>query len=156
MATYKNGHKKSSNDKFFSYILIGFAITFFIILISMVLFNIFDDTLDYDSFEQVGDYSQIQLMEENQYLVYWYSETCPACINIKEAILEFADNNNAGIKVYFMDADKTSGSNYITQMTGTPSLITIVNGVIVDLNVGYVDIPVILEQINNGTYSYIN
>ena len=156
MATYKKGHKRSSNDKFFSYVLIGFAITFFIILISMVLFNIFDNTLDYDSFEQVGDYSQIQTMEEDQYLVYWYSEQCSACTIIKEELLQFADSNTAGIKVYFMDADKTSGNNYITQMTGTPSLLTIVNGSIMDLTVGYVDIPLLLEQINSGTYTNIN
>ena len=156
MATYKNGHKKKSNDKFLSYVLIGFAITFFVILISMILFNSFDDTLDYDSFDTIDDYSQIQLKSESQYLVYWYSETCPACTAIKQEVLDFADENEAGIKIYFMDAAKTTGTNYITQMTGTPSLLTVVNGVIVDLNVGSDLIPKTFDEINNGSYSNIN
>ena len=156
MATYKNGHKKNSNDKFLSYVLIGFAITFFVILISMVLFNSFDSTLDYDSFSTIDDYLEIQLKDEEVYLVYWYSETCPACTAIKDQVLEFADSNEVDMKVYFMDAATTTGTNYITQMTGTPSLLTIINGEIVDLNVGNVDIPATFDAINDRTYSTIN
>ena len=156
MATYKNGHKRNKNDKFLSYVLIGFAITFFVILISMVLFNSFNTTLDYDSFDTVDDYYEIQTMDEDKYLVYWYTETCPACIAIKQQVLDFADSNEAGIKVYFMDASVTTGTNYIPQMTGTPSLLTIVNGVIVDLNIGSDLIPATFDSINLGTYADIN
>lgn len=156
MAKYKNGHKRNSNDKFLSYVLIGFAITFFVILISMILFNVFDKTLDYKSFDSIKNYSEITMQDEDQYLVYYYSETCPACTTIKTEVLEFADSNEAGIKVYFMDAAKTRGTNYITEMTGTPSLLTIVDGVIVDLNVGNELIPQTFDSINNGSYSIIN
>jgi len=156
MATYKNGHKKQSNDKFLSYALIGFAITFFVILISLVIFNAFDKTLAYDSFDTVDNYSYIQTQEEDQYLVYWYSESCPACSAIKDEVLEFSDSNEAGIKVYFMDAANASGTNYITQMTGTPSMIVVVDGIIVDLALGNTQIPELFNAINNGTYSNIN
>ena len=156
MATYKNGHKKQGNEKFFSYVLIGFAVTFFVILISMILFNAFDKTLTYSSFDTVDDYLYIQTQVEDQYLVYWYSETCPACTEIKEEVLDFADKNEAGIKVYFMDAAHTSGTNYIQQMTGTPSMVIVVEGVIVDLALGNEAIPQLFDAINSGTYSNIN
>lgn len=156
MATYKNGHKKQSNEKFFSYVLIGFAITFFVILISMIIFNAFDKTLTYGSFDTVDDYLSIQTQEEDQYLVYWYTETCTACIAIKTEVLEFADSNEAGVKVYFMDASKATGTNYITQMTGTPSVIVVVDGIIVDLALGNESIPELFDAINDGTYTNIN
>lgn len=156
MATYKNGHKKQSSDKFFSYVLIGFAITFFVILVSMILFSAFDKTLSYDSFDSVDDYAFITSQDEDEYLVYWYSETCPACTAIKTEVLEFADSNEAGVKVYFMDAARTTGTNYITQMTGTPSMVVVVDGVIVDLALGNEAIPQLFDAINNGTYSNIN
>ncbi len=156
MATYKNGHKKQGNDKFFSYVIIGFAVTFFVILISMILFNAFDNSLTYGSFDTVDDYLYIQTQEEDQYLVYWYSETCPACAAIKEEVLDFADDNEAGIKVYFMDASKTSGTNYIQQMTGTPSVVVVVDGTIVDLALGNEAIPQLFNAINSGTYSNID
>ena len=120
--------------------------------ISMGLSPVFADS----DFDTIDDYSQIQLKSESQYLVYWYSETCPACTAIKQEVLDFADENEAGIKIYFMDAAKTTGTNYITQMTGTPSLLTVVNGVIVDLNVGSDLIPKTFDEINNGSYSNIN
>ena len=41
MATTKKKHKKQGNDKFVSYVVIGFAIAFFLILVSMILFNAF-------------------------------------------------------------------------------------------------------------------
>ncbi len=156
MATYKNGHKKGSNDKFLSYVLIGFAITFFVILVSLVIYNSFNKTLDYDSFSTIDNYSDIQQMDEDVYLVYWYSETCTACTTIKAEVLAFADSNEVDMKVYFMDAGTASGTNYIPQMTGTPSLITIINGAIVDLNVGNIEIPQTFDEINDGTYSTIN
>jgi thiol-disulfide isomerase/thioredoxin len=156
MATYKNGHKKQGNDKFFSYVLIGFAVAFFVILISMILFNAFNKTLTYDSFETVDDYLYIQTQEEDQYLVYWYSEICPACTAIKDEVLEFSDSNEAGIKVYFMDSSKTSGTNYIQQMTGTPSVVVVVDGIIVDLALGNEAIPQLFDAINSGTYSNID
>ena len=159
MAKYKKGHKKQKGDKFLTYVLIGFAVTFVAVLASLILFNAFDNTIDYNSFDTVDDYSQVASQDEDRYLVYWYTERCPACINIKQEVLDFADSNVEGIKVYFMDASKTSGVNiinYHTQLTGTPSMLTVVNGVIVDLNSGSDTIPAIFDDINDGTYSVDN
>lgn len=122
----------------------------------LALLESVDVILEYDSFNTIDDYAYIQTQEEDQYLVYWYSETCYHCTIIKTDILEFAYANEAGIKVYFMDAATTIGTNYIAGLVGTPSMIIVVDGIIVDLVAGSVSVPELLEAINNGTYSNIN
>ena len=154
MATYKNGHKKSSNDKFFSYVLIGFAITFFTVLISMVLFNIFDNT---DTIEV----STLTEMSEEQYLVYFYSDSCSLCTVIKDEVADFASSNNANIKLYYLDAAKLKEGEYdylyaTYGIGGTPAMLTIVNGSVVHVSSGYIEIPETFNLINNGNYGYIN
>ncbi len=156
MATYKNGFKHKKDERFVTYVLIGFAVTFFVILVSIILYNVIAKPLEYSSFDTIDDYALITSKPESEYLVYYYSETCPACAKIKQDALEFADKNNAGVKVYFMDAGKTTGQNNIPGMDGYPSMLTVINGNIIDLTSGYVDIPAVFEQINNGTYAYIN
>ena len=152
MATYKNGHKRNSNDKFLSYVLIGFAITFFVILISMVLFNTFNESLEV---------SNLTEMNESEYLVYFYSDTCPACIDIKDEVAAFANNNNAGIKLYYLDSHDVSSTDYQYLLDtygvgGTPAMLTIVDGVVVDVLSGNIEIPQVFDLINNGIYQYIN
>ena len=152
MATYKNGHKRNSNDKFLSYVLIGFAITFFVILISMVLFNTFNESLEV---------SNLTEMNESEYLVYFYSDTCPACIDIKDEVAAFANNNNAGIKLYYLDSYDVSNTDYqylsdTYGIGGTPAMLTIVDGVVVDVLSGNIEIPQVFDLINNGIYQYIN
>ena len=53
MTTKKNNIKSKSGDKFLTYMLIGFAVAFFVIILSMILFNAFDKTLNYDSFDKL-------------------------------------------------------------------------------------------------------
>ena len=96
-------------------------------------------------------------------MVYYYSETCGYCQQIKNRVLNFAHDNDANIKVYLMDAqvaystsfpiyDPTSGA----QMTGTPSLITVVDGQIVHMAPGYVEVLDALEAVDDGTYTYLD
>ncbi len=156
MADYKSGFKRQSNDRFMSYVLIGFAVSFFIIIISIILFNLFSTELTYSSFDHINDYSEITNKDEDKYLVYYYSEICGHCNDIKIQVLEFADENNEDIKVYFIDAGKVTGYNNIQGMNGTPSLLMVVNGQLVDFVSGSDKIINIFDQINGGTYLYIN
>ena len=154
MATYKNGHKKKSNDKFLSYVLIGFAITFFVILISMVLINVFDNSIEMSV-------STLTEMEEDQYLVYFYSDTCPACVEIKDEVASFADSNNADIKLYYFNAATLEAGDYDILVNtygigGTPAMFTIISGNVVDVLSGNIEIPNTFNAINNGTYFNTN
>ena len=94
MATTKKKQKKQGNDKFILYVIIGYAIAFFTILISLIIYNSLDDT-----FEN----SPLLNKPEEQYLVYLYSDNCSYCLLIKDEVAAFSDYNNAGIKLYYLN-----------------------------------------------------
>ncbi|MBN2604305.1 MAG: thioredoxin family protein [Bacilli bacterium] len=154
MTNLKKKYKRTSGDRFLTYALMGFAIAFFVILVSLVLYNTFNKTLDYNDFDMLSSQGAVVTRPEDQYLVYYYTETCTYCQEIKTQVLEFADSNNANVKVYFWDASEIGGTT-ISAIQGTPAMLTIVNGVIVDIINGYVSIPATFDEINAGTYAYI-
>lgn len=156
MAEYKNGFKRHGDNRFMSYVLIGFAVAFFVIIISVIMFSLLSTELEYSSFDRIEDYSEITSMSEDEYLVYFYSEICYYCNEIKYEVLEFADENNADIKVYFLDAGNVTGYNNISGMDSTPTILMVVDGQLVDLVGGSSQILGIFDKINNGTYLYIN
>ncbi len=156
MANYKSGFKRKENDRFVSYILIGFTATFFVIILSVILYNAFSKDLEYDSFDRIEDYSLIGDMPESEYLVYYYSDNCYYCSKIEIEVLSFADDNNRNIKVYFLDAGNVTGYNNVPGLNGTPSLVTVINGQMVDLSSGSVKIVETFEKIDEGSYIYLN
>ena len=156
MANYKKGFKPKKEDRFISYMLIGFAAVFFVIILSIILYNVFAQPLDYERFDRIEDYSLITQMPEDEYLVYYYSPECYYCKEIKMDLLNFADENDADIKVYFLDQYNVTGTNNVPGMDGTPTIITIRNGQLVDLSPGATGILNVFNEINNGTYIYID
>jgi len=152
MATTKNKRKKQGNDKFILYIIIGFAIAFFAILISLIIYNALDDTFDN---------SPLLNKPEEQYLVYLYSDNCSYCLLIKDEVAAFSDYNNAGIKLYYLNTTdlKAGEFEYLDKtygVTGTPSMFTIVDGKVADVLIGSNEIPNTFDAINSGTYTKIN
>jgi len=156
MAEYKSGFKQKGNDRFMSYLFIGFAVAFFVIIVSVVLFNVLSEDLEYSSFDRIEDYGDIAIMPENEYLIYFYSEECYYCKEIKFDVLEFANENNEGVKVYFLDAGNVTGYNNVTGMDGTPTMLTIVNGQLVDIVGGSTQIISLFAEINTGSYLLLN
>lgn len=153
--TTKTNYKSKNGDKFLTYTLIGFAVAFFAIILSLILFKIFDKTLKYDSFDALPRQSALLTQSEDQYLVYYYTESCHYCQEIKTEVLNFANENNANIKVYFWDGAVLGTAPY-TEIEGTPAMIMVSNGRVVDIINGYIQIPATFDLINAGTYSYIN
>ena len=98
MAKSKKRFKRKKEDRFISYVLIGFSVVFFVIILSIILYNVLAQPLTYDNFDRITDYSLIDKMPEDEYLVYYYTEDCSWCKEIKNEVLEFANENNAGIK----------------------------------------------------------
>jgi thiol-disulfide isomerase/thioredoxin len=154
MTNYKKKYKRNSGDRILTYTLMGFAIVFFVLLVSLVLYNTFNKTLDYSDFDKLSSQGAVVSQQEDQYLVYYYTETCTYCQEIKTQVLDFANNNNADVKVYFWDASEIGGTT-LSAVQGTPAMLTIVNGVVVDIINGYVSIPATFDEINAGTYYYI-
>lgn len=153
---------RSSNDRFITKVIIGFAAVIIIIIGTLVVDKIINVEYSYDMFDEVSSYQAIEDKPESKYLVYFYGINCSHCQDIKEQVLEFAYENEAGLKVYLMESGSTTGVNNIidpisgADMTGTPSMITVINGRIVEVTIGADDIPLLLQEINEGTYEFIN
>ena len=163
MAEYKSSNKrKNKDDKFLTYLILGFAGVILAIIGGMIINSVINPTLDYDSFDTLTNYQQINTMPEDQYFVYFYGTNCGHCVEIKEQVLQFANENDAGMKVYFLESYGAQGYNNIVDpdtgspMNGTPTLITVVNGNILDLSIGKYEITDTIDDVNDGTYIYIS
>lgn len=148
MASYKS----KKEDRFLTYLVMGFAGLFVILLFALILINALTDTPEYSDFTHLTYFEEILTKPEEDYLVYYYSETCSHCSEIKDEVLQFADDNSNGYKVYFIDAASIMGTNPVSGMTGTPSMVVVENNAITDLVVGSIEIPKLLEELNAGDY----
>jgi thioredoxin-related protein len=110
-----------------------------------------DQTIDYNDFEEVGSFETALSKEEESYLLYFYSETCSICVNVKSDVLSFFDTNQELMKVYMMDVYNTEG-NYRSidlgegaELVGTPTLILVENGAVRSFFQGSVEIEQYME-----------
>jgi len=151
----------TGNDKFLLTVIIGFAAVIVALVVGLVIYNNSHVELTYDNFDHITNMYNIENQSEGTYLVYYYSESCSHCNDIKSQVLDFASDNNANIHMYFLDAYAISGNDRVVtdpntsaQMTGTPTLITVVNGQITHLAIGTDEVIATFNQINSGTYNY--
>lgn len=125
------------------------------------------DDLDYDDFKgnHLPSWQYVLDREEDQYLVYYYGVNCSHCKTIKSEILAFASENDAGLKVYFIDSADVSIEDYaqypiVDPMTGeevpgTPTIMVIKDGKVEAMEVGPTIIKDLLKQIEEGSYGII-
>ena len=163
MAASKGSYRKKSNDKFLTYLIIGFAVVVVSLVVGLIISNIVNPQLDYDDFDYVTNYQQIQSQDESEYFVYYYSETCGYCQQIKNRVMAFSEENGADVKVYMMDAYNVSGYRELVfdpisgdVLGGTPALIAVSNGTIRHISSGYIEVLNTIDEVNDGTYDYIN
>ena len=133
------------------------------VMVVALLFVLFtpstNDVLDYSSFDDqlMTSYSDIESIEGQRYIAYYYSETCGHCNDIKPVILEFF-NNLDGFPVYLLDVSKASDSSEF-DFYGTPTIHVIQDGVLLEQYIGTVFIEQFMEKymdfdINDLEYSY--
>ncbi|MGS0973281.1 MAG: thioredoxin family protein [Candidatus Izemoplasmataceae bacterium] len=85
-------------------------------------------------------------MQDETYLLYFYSETCPYCNQIKDRSLNFFEEHKDELPVYLLDADRIRGSKdslnlpYGESLKSTPTLMVVQNGIIIDFLVGTIEI----------------
>ena len=161
MTAHKSSYRKSNSDKaFMKFIFFGFGTVLATLILGLILFNVFSDELKYNSFEEINNFQEITTQPEEQYLVYYYGENCGACVNIKGSVLDSFDNID--IKVYLVESKNVNGVNTIKDpitfedMKYTPTLLTIKNGIVVDMNVGGDTVVDILSEIKLDTYTKLD
>lgn len=124
--------------------------------------------LDYSDFskDHLLSWQDVLEQDEDQYLVYYYGVNCSHCKTVKEDVLTFADSNQADLKVYFIDSGVVSYENYLMypikdpisglDIQGTPTMMVMKDGKIKAMAVGPSIIADLLDQINKGTYGFID
>lgn len=125
------------------------------------------DELDYSDFrnDHLDTWADALDQDEDQYLIYYYGVGCSHCKTIKQEILSFAAENNAGVKVYFIESTEVPTEDYKAHpiydpqtgeaIPGTPTVIVVNDGVEKQFLVGPTIIRDLMDKINEGTYGFI-
>lgn len=118
--------------------------------------------LDYDDFQQnkVSSYSELESQSSGRYIAYYYSETCSHCIEIKPEILNFFSGLE-DIPFYLLDIVDADDRSGFEEFIGTPTLMLLQDGEILEMYIGSDRIKVFIESytdfdIDNLEYSYFN
>ncbi len=93
-----------------------------------------DIEIDYSTFDDshLTTYQEVLDIENETYILYYYLETCPHCMAVKEDVLSWAYTKSVG-DIYFMNgANVTDPDNIPTELTilnsGTPIILIMSDG----------------------------
>jgi thiol-disulfide isomerase/thioredoxin len=142
----KRRKKRRNSDNFIRNVLIVFGIVLSSLIAMVIFFNITSDDLKYKDFPKIGSYEEVNQIQDETYLLYFYSETCPYCNQIKNRSLNFFEEHKDDLPVYLLDADKIRGSKdslnlpFGESLKSTPTLMIVQNGIIIDFLVGTIEI----------------
>lgn len=98
--------------------------------------NLYSDIVfDYDllSSQHLTEYDQLLDITSERYLVYYYSDTCQSCTDIKNQVISWAFTKNVD-EIYLINSNTVTDPNIIPTdlqilSSGTPLLIVMNNGV---------------------------
>lgn len=153
----KSNGLRRKDDKFIIKVIIGFVSVLVVLIATLVIYNMTKETFEYDDFDQITAWGEIETQTEDKYLVYYYSESCGYCVRIKDDVLAFADENQADAKLYLMDAGQMTGTNPFPvgdNRRGTPTLHVVVDGVIVESVSGPSSVLEVFEEVESGTHEF--
>ncbi len=115
-------------------------------------------TIEYDEFEYIRnwdtDYATITEKEDGVFLLYYFTVWCPACEDIKEDVLTFAEDSPRGYNTYLIDMNNIRGEwPFEPSGGGIPRMFVIEEGELVDEAVGSIEILALLNEIRSGDYA---
>jgi RNA polymerase subunit RPABC4/transcription elongation factor Spt4 len=137
--TVKNKERiKKRNEKISFLIFTSAFLALILLSIGLAIRNNHSNKLsaNYDDYKQYEiSYKQIMRQPEDEYFVYFYSETCTACEQVKTTIFQYLSsdlNSTAGRKLYLVNMDKTT--NMIASNEDEINILDVTN---VDYNKNY-------------------
>jgi len=148
---------KRKQDNFVRNTLVGFAVIFAILITGVIILNNSGDTKNnYSDFRRITDYSDVDEQDSELYGVYFYSETCGACISIKDETMQFGSNNVLNLELFMLDANITTGDRSAISLRGdgmnsTPTLLIYKDNVLVNYYVGTNEITGFYDAVKNNT-----
>lgn len=99
----------------------------------------------FEDFAHIYKWDEVLTQVDEEYIVYFYNESCDHCQSIEEQIFELGNRPDLGI-LYFVNMNGIEGSDLLVD--AVPTLVKIVDGVIVEEYIGSSDILDYIESIN--------
>ena len=173
MATYTKGFKKKNSEQALLLTIVGIIGVVLLIVGAVFIYDLATDAGSYDDFEHIEAYDLVleNLDDQNvaiqDYLVYFYSDDCSNCTEIKRDVLKLSEKINgeetivyfvnvstiketvAGDKAEFIDAANLSSIR-------TPMIISVVNGEFHESFTGTTNVLQVLEEVEANTYTPFN
>ena len=173
MATYTKGYKKKNSEQALLLTIVGIIGVVLLIVGAVFIYDLATKTGSYDDFEHIESYEYVleNLDDQNvaiqDYLVYFYSDDCSNCIEIKREVLKLSEKINgeetiiffvnastiketvSGDKADFLDAANLSSIR-------TPMVISVVGGEFLESFTGTTNVLQVLESVEAGTYTPFN
>lgn len=104
--------------------------------------------LDYSDFDNVRQlsYSAAESKENERYILYYYSENCGHCNDVKQEVLSFFKTFEY-LNVYLIDtgAQEVKDVSKYDEFVGTPSVFIIADGEVLESYIGSVEIRSFIE-----------
>jgi thioredoxin-related protein len=170
MATYKKGYKKQNPQLTLLKTILAIIVTVVVLVMVAFIYDKATDWRDYNSYDHLETYDQVLEQDQEDYVVYLYSETCEACQSMKEDILKVLndvdkDTNN----IYLVDVTKITEevvgedeeaysredllADLDIESITTPSFVVVANGALEEVITGIVNIEDFLEDLDSNTYN---
>jgi thiol-disulfide isomerase/thioredoxin len=173
MATYAKGFKKQSGEQILLKTIVGIIVTVVFIVLAVFVYDLLTVSASYDDYTEITKYNEVLTQKDatqtqlQDYIVYFYSDSCAACNDIKPEALKLVKDINAdGNVVFFVDTaavtEATPGDRDALlaaidkSSIQTPMVIVVVNGVFYEYKLGTTDVLALLENVKLGTYTPFN
>ncbi len=172
MATYKKGFRKQTSEQVLLKVIVGIIVAVFVFVILAFLYDLLTVSRNYDDFNKIETYETILSQQDTDgvlvpsYLVYFYSDTCESCQEIKEQALKLAEDlEKNGQVIFFVDTANTTDDDTFKDafLIGidesslrTPMIISVVNGEFVEKFIGTDDVIQILTDVESSSYDPFN
>ena len=108
MATYKKGYKKRNTETILLKIIISIIITVFAFVAVAFVYDTTTQWKDYDNYTTITKYDGILQYKNggdeplDDYVVYFYYDTCSNCVKIKNDALNDGHKINKGTEQFFI------------------------------------------------------
>ncbi len=168
MATYKKGYKKRNTETILLKIIISIIITVFAFVAVAFVYDTTTQWKDYDNYTTITKYDGILQYKNggdeplDDYVVYFYYDTCSNCVKIKNDALNDGHKINKGTEQFFianiksMEDEDANMPGFLDSIGlteaqfGTPALLVVVDGQFYDIYVGSTSVIDALDDIIDG------
>jgi len=172
MATYRRGFKKVTPEQRLLQVIVGIIIFVFAIVAIAFIYDLTIGSRTYEDFTQITTYESVLTQKDSEsnqlqdYVVYFYQDTCEACASVENKVLRLTDRINKDATVVFfantgkMTDTDTKKNDFLVSIEEsnllTPTIVVVANGVFQEVVVGADQVVSLLDQIKDGTYAPFN